>query len=77
MAQAVRAGPRALDLLSEALILDYLGLKFYRTLPRWNTQKPFERNINQTFYSYTHQVTAARESEQTQYNGGVSQRLLL
>lgn len=42
-----------MELLSEPLILDYLGLKFNRTLPSWNSQEPFERNINQAFYSYT------------------------
>lgn len=51
--QAVRSGPQAMELLSEPLVLDYLGLKFSRTLPSWNTQHPFERNINQAFYSYT------------------------
>lgn len=59
LVQAIRSGSRSLEFLSEALVLDYLGLKFSRTLPRWHTQKPFERNINQAFYSYTHQARKA------------------
>lgn len=51
--QAVRSGPQAMEMLSEPLVLDYLGLKFNRSLPSWNSQEPFERNINQAFYSYT------------------------
>lgn len=63
--QAVRSGPRSLEFLSEALVLDYLGLKFSRTLPRWHSQKPFERNINQAFYSYTHQARKAPAADAT------------
>lgn len=74
--QAVSSGPRALELLSEALVLDYLGLKFSRTLPRWNTQKPFERNINQTFYSYTNQARRG-PADSPRQNGDIFQRLLL
>lgn len=74
--QAVSSGPRALELLSEALVLDYLGLKFSRTLPRWNTQKPFERNINQMFYSYTHQARRG-PTDSRRPEGGLFQRLLL
>lgn len=54
--EAVRSGPRALEFLSEPLVLDYLSQKFNRTLPRWSSQKPFELNINQMFYSYAHQA---------------------
>eukprot|EP00903_Cladosiphon_okamuranus_P021895 g20127.t2 len=65
LAQAVRSGTRALDLLSEALVLDYVDLKFSRTLPSWNSQHPFKNNINQAFYSYTQgEPEAARKKEE-------------
>ena len=62
LSQAVRSGARALDLLSEALVLDYVDLKFSRTLPSWNDQNPFRHNINQAFYSYTQAVRKKEEA---------------
>lgn len=78
LVQAVRSGPQAMELLSEPLVLDYLGLKFTRTLPSWNSQHPFERNINQAFYSYT-QVDCKAYSDDpgTEAYWGFSQHLLL
>lgn len=74
--QAVRSGPQAMELLSEPLVLDYLGLKFTRTLPAWNTQHPFERNINQAFYSYN-LVDSERQCQNNEVVVGTFQRLLL
>lgn len=74
--QAVRSGSRALEFLSESLVLDYLGLKFTRTLPRWSTQKPFERNMNQAFYIYKHQARRL-PADAAKEKGGLCQRLLL
>lgn len=75
LAQAVRSGPRALDLLSEALVLDYVDLKFSRTLPSWNDQNPFRRNINQAFYSYTrHAPDAERKKEEPSLGGAAPKR---
>lgn len=76
LAQATRLGPRALDLLSQPLVMDYLRLKFSRTLPRWNDQKPFQRNINQAFYSYKYQAKASENSDERS-RGDVFQLLLL
>ena len=76
LAEAVRSGSRALELLSEALVLDYVDLKFSRTLPRWDDQNPFRYNINQAFYSYTHQAQRP-PSGTLRERGGAFQRLLL
>jgi len=76
LAEAVRSGSRALELLSEALVLDYLDLKFSRTLPRWDDQNPFRQNINQAFYSYTHQAQRSPPNTPRE-RGGAFQRLLL
>lgn len=72
--QAIRFGPRALDLLSQPLVMDYLRLKFGRTLPRWDDQKPCERSINQAFYSYTHKTKASTGQSDS---NDMFQRLLL
>ncbi len=76
LAEAVRSGSRALELLSEALVLDYLDLKFSRTLPRWDDQNPFRHNINQAFYSYTHRAHRPPHGTPRE-RGGTFQQLLL
>lgn len=50
--------------------------KFNQTLPRWSDQNPFQHNINQVFYSYTHQGRKA-SSETVRERGDFFQRLLL
>ena len=74
--QAVRSGPRALDFFSEPLVLDYLNTKFSRTLPDWDTQKPFKRNINQAFYRYRQQARKPL-TDTSQQDPGRFQLLLL
>lgn len=45
--QALDRGPKALDLLSSPLVLDYLRVKFTGTLPPWTSQNPFQPDVNE------------------------------
>lgn len=59
---ALDRGSTGLDFINSALVLDYLHLKFWNTIPSWMSRNPFQNTINRGFYTYLQDGDVGREA---------------
>lgn len=49
---ALDRGSNALNFTNSPLVLDYMHMKFSRSIPSWRARVPFHHNIHEEYYKY-------------------------
>lgn len=49
---AMDRGSKGLPFINSPLVMDYLDLKFSKSIPSWKSRNPFNHNIHGKFFAY-------------------------